>query len=1061
MSTSSISSESDEALALLQEARRQRELAEQQIADLQQQLAAAQATIQVQDQRLSALAGTLQLGLIMADCDDRVTFVNQRYRDMFGLREQDITLGDSITQVVMSRIQYQFDDPAAYLEQAMAVRAAGKSVVGEELFLADGRVLERDYLVLDEGRAGRLICYRDVTKRHQREAELRAVAHIPAQNPNPVIRLMASGEVHYANPAAAPLVELMSEDASGQVRNYLLELMNNALQNGISYPQELTLAGKHYLLTVVPVPGEAYTTLYLTDVTQLRKTEQQLAEQREFYESILEQLPSAVAVFDSHHNYLFVNAGVEPDPAIRAWLIGKNNFEACHYRHLPMAQAEHRQDLFEQAVRERREITWEETISYPSGPRYMLRSFRPLFDPDGTLRLVISTGNDITERQRAEKLQRQSEDRFYEQQLFIRQIVDTIPDVLCVVNQMGDVVFSNAAYDAIRQLSQAPKSLKDPSHFPVQAAEYQQLLEWDRYVLATRDVVQAETSLTLPSGEVRYYQINKRPLIRPDGSVEVLTINTDISVIKWAQQNLAQNARQYRELMQYTQALICTHDLNGVILSANPALAAMVGLPVEELEGHQLSEGLALSNDNDMRDYLAAFEHQGKVSGMTSLLATEAPHQRHVMYYACLVDEPNQPPYVIVYAHDITERVLAEQELQRAKQEAEAAVLVRESFLANMSHEIRTPMNGVLGMAGLLERTELNPQQREYVSIIRNSGHHLLGVLNDVLDIAKISSGKLELELTPFDLGNTIATTIQTLAFRAAEKGIKLSQDLHEGIHSMVLSDPFRLSQVLLNLLSNAIKFTEQGHITLTTTRRAETADAVTINFRVSDTGSGVPLNKQEAIFASFAQAFTDTARRFGGSGLGLTISSSLVSQLGGHLVMCSEPGVGSTFSFTLSFAKASPEAVAAESLNQAGAVSAAEAALVQGWRVLLVEDNEVSRQLAQIVLRHYGIVVDAAANGGAALDYFNRTRYDLILMDIQMPDMSGMDATEIMRQHPDKVRASTPIIALTANVFRANFEAYLNAGMNDCVGKPLNEADLIRKMIEVRQRSSGEWVNG
>lgn len=357
-------------------------------------------------------------------------------------------------------------------------------------------------------------------------------------------------------------------------------------------------------------------------------------------------------------------------------------------------------------------------------------------------------------------------------------------------------------------------------------------------------------------------------------------------------------------------------------------------------------------------------------------------------------------------------------------------------------------MNGVLGMASLLSRTDLNLQQQEYVSIIRNSGSHLLSILNDVLDMAKISAGKLELEHTVFNLADTIRAATQLLAFRAAEKNIGFELALPEQPLPLVLGDPHRLRQVLLNLLSNAIKFTTQGYARLHCQLKMETPETLIVSFQVTDTGIGVALDKQEAIFESFNQAYADTTRHFGGTGLGLAISSSLVEQLGGHLLLCSTPGVGSTFGFALPFALAGAENRLAKTLVTTPAV----AEQVKGWRVLLVEDHDVNRQLAQLVLEQYEIVVDAAASGTEALDLFERTYYDVVLMDIQMPDMSGLDVTTAMRRHHNFVRAHTPIIALTANVLRSDNEKYLAVGMNDCLAKPFEEEELLGKILAVRK---------
>ena len=268
--------------------------------------------------------------------------------------------------------------------------------------------------------------------------------------------------------------------------------------------------------------------------------------------------------------------------------------------------------------------------------------------------------------------------------------------------------------------------------------------------------------------------------------------------------------------MHHTQALICTHDLRGRILSANPAMGAMVRKPAAQLIGRDIAKGLAPDNLLQFQKYLAAFKRRSESVGIMPLQLPHEPEPRYLLFHNCLVAEAGQTPYIIAYGQDITDRVLAEKELKRAKQEAEAAVRARENFLANMSHEIRTPMNGVLGMAGLLDRTELNPQQREYVKIIRHSGTHLLGVLNDVLDVAKITSGQA-------GAGARGLRPEQRARNGRPNPGVpgqrkRASGSWREPLAAtpvLVLSDPFRLNQVLLNLLSNAIKFTAHGSITL------------------------------------------------------------------------------------------------------------------------------------------------------------------------------------------------------------------------------------------------------
>ncbi|QKG53571.1 ATP-binding protein [Hymenobacter sp. BRD67] len=390
--------------------------------------------------------------------------------------------------------------------------------------------------------------------------------------------------------------------------------------------------------------------------------------------------------------------------------------------------------------------------------------------------------------------------------------------------------------------------------------------------------------------------------------------------------------------------------------------------------------------------------------------------------------------------------------LKAAQLAAEESAKARENFLANMSHEIRTPMNGVLGMAALLAKTRLSPQQQEFVRTIRSSGAHLLGVLNDVLDVSKIHSGKLEMEHVAFHLHESMQQAVATLTLQAQEKGLTFGfKPFASDEVPWVLSDPFRLNQILLNLLSNAIKFTTSGSVWLRSFLVGETDEELLVRFTVQDSGIGISEEALERIFESFTQAYADTTRRYGGTGLGLTISRALVTQLGGELQVTSKLGQGSTFSFTLPLRKTEEPAPVI--------VGAFDTGQLRGIRVLLAEDNPINRTVARLHLVQWGVEVDEAEDGLIALQKLQDQLYDVVLMDIQMPGMSGIEVTQRLRLLPDQARAALPVLALTANVFRSDNEKYLAAGMDDYLAKPFTEEDLYAKLVALLSRPQSEPV--
>jgi signal transduction histidine kinase/ActR/RegA family two-component response regulator len=401
---------------------------------------------------------------------------------------------------------------------------------------------------------------------------------------------------------------------------------------------------------------------------------------------------------------------------------------------------------------------------------------------------------------------------------------------------------------------------------------------------------------------------------------------------------------------------------------------------------------------------------------------------------AMLISGSESETWIESTAIDITAR-------KQAEQAARAANEAKSTFLATMSHEIRTPMNGIIGITDLVLDTDLTPGQREDLALVKTSAESLLTVINDVLDFSKIEAGKLELESISFRFEDTIDELVKLMRFRANEKGLTLDYSIAKDVPALAAGDPGRLRQILLNLTGNAIKFTEDGGVVIEARLEAQSDTDASVHFVVSDTGIGIPPERRAEIFDPFMQAETSTTRRFGGTGLGLAISSRLVKLMGGRIWVTDGPGgCGSSFHFTARFGSVAQLSLAPEFSNPEPPPTAR--------RILLAEDNPVNQLVATRMLERDGYSVTLARNGAEAAEMAISGSFDLVLMDVEMPVMDGLEATRLIRRHESGTGRQLAIMAMTASASKADEERCLNAGMNAFLSKPFT-AERLRAALQ------------
>jgi len=742
--------------------------------------------------------------------------------------------------------------------------------------------------------------------------------------------------------------------------------------------------------------------------------------------------------FDENANFTYVSPrirdllGYEPEE-----LLGRNAFDLMDAEE---AARVHRH--FDPIARKYLPFSNLENVNiHKDGHEVVIESSgTPIFDEAGRFVGYRGIDRDVTLRKKAAEELRASQTR-------LQNILDTSSEWIWEIDLRGRHTYSNQAIVAL--LGYHPEEFIGKSYFEFLHEDDRQEVQaalpglisskrgWQGWVLRWRH----------KDGSYRYLESNARPVF--DTAQELVGFSgadRDITERKYAEVQLRESEERFRTIAEMLPVVVFELDLEGNLRFANRKAFDLFGFSADDFaRGLNALEMVAPEEKELARERLRQ-RLSGEIVGEVEYTARRKDGSTFpVTLNAIPLMKGARPVGFLGIMTDITERKRHEAALLDAKRLAEQANRAKSEFLANMSHEIRTPMIGIVGYGELLASTELNAEQREYLATICASGDSLMSLIDDILDLSKIEAGKLDVNLQDFSLRRCIDELVATQQPQLTSKGLSCRVDIPAELPEVLVGDPLRIKQVLLNLLGNAIKFTERGSVGLSVAVAQRHDSEVLLDITVEDTGVGIPAESLGRIFEPFTQADGTTSRRFGGSGLGLSICQRLTDLMGGRLSVSSQEGAGSCFSLRLP-------------LEVAARCQAAEGRPVpvppvwQGpaLKILLVEDNQTSIKYTTSALALLGVTVVVAENGQLALDYLQTNSADLVLMDIQMPVMGGDEALHCLRRREESGARHLPVIALTAYALKGDKEKYLQMGFDGYLSKPVIIKDLSDEILRV-----------
>lgn len=864
---------------------------------------------------------------------------------------------------------------------------------------------------------------------HQKEVAVLLKLH--DENPNPVIKLDLGGKIIYANPASKKILTFFSENDPQQT--IWKEIAADAKTKK---DKELTLPNEIISLSIVPQISNGLICIYGRDVTNLRSAQAQIKREEQKYKAIIENANDIFYSINAQGIFVYVNE-------IACRITGYSQTELLNTHFTDLIRVDHREKVAEiyrqQAYSKLKSTYLEFPIITKKGEEIWIGQNVQLNNVTDPSNLFTAIARDITERYLTDVKLSMTSSRLIalignmqtgviveDENRKLVLVNQVFCDLFGINNNPDDLIGADCA--AYAEFSK--EMFRDPENF---ISRITQVLKDNQYV--------SQDELELKDG--RIFNRDYVPIISNDKYLGNLWLYSDVTEKKQEEQALQRNEEKYRNIIENMNLGLMEVDMNDNILYANKRFYELTGYDKHQQE---LVGKKAMATFLDQEEFEKMKKQQedrkiGKSGAYEVRMKKKGGEEIWAMVSgAPLLDKKNKIIGSIGIHLDITDNKRTEIELVDAKGKAEASAKAKEQFLANMSHEIRTPMNAILGLTEILWEEDVSLHSKKYLEAIKFSANNLLTIINEVLDFSKIEAGKMQLSSAPFSLKDLIIKIISSLTYAAEDKGILLDYSIQKGIPDSLMGDATRIGQIIINLVTNSIKFTEMGQVSLDCNIQHElTEEKVLIELRITDTGIGIDENMLSKVFESFSQENEQTAIRYGGTGLGLTISKQLVELMGGSIVVESRKDFGSTFTVRIPLQKTNepPATSRREKIN-------AQKKTLKGIHILLAEDNEINQMLAKAILEQWDANVDVASTGTQAIELFSSKHHDIILMDIQMPDLTGVEASYYIRQ---KLHSKVPIIAFTANAIAGEKEKYLNMGMDDYLSKPFDKNDLYHKI--------------